>query len=124
MPKGKQLFSCRKSSRSQREKGRNISYIFHLNRRRNNLTLRITGYGLFGLHFLPWHLLTKILREDWGFERVTIAPNETANVTMMIPYDELKYYDVTENKFVLEDAEYHFLVGPASDKLVTGKMVE
>ena len=63
-------------------------------------------------------------KELKGFERVTIAPNETANVTMKIPYDELKYYDVTENKFVLEDAEYHFLVGPASDKLVTGKMVE
>lgn len=57
------------------------------------------------------------VKELHGFERTHIEPNETKCITIIIPFEELKYYDDANKKFVLEHAKYEIAVGGASDQL-------
>lgn len=57
------------------------------------------------------------VKELRGFERTHIEPDETKFVTIFIPFEELKYYDDTNKKFVLEHTQYVVAVGGASDQL-------
>lgn len=59
------------------------------------------------------------VKELKGFARVSLAAGEEKTVSVPIPLEELRYYDESTNKWVLENTEYVFLVGPsaAPDKL-------
>jgi beta-glucosidase len=50
-----------------------------------------------------------------GFEKVAIPAGATAEVTISIPLDELRYYDMQEKKWCLEAGTYRVMVGPSSD---------
>jgi beta-glucosidase len=51
-----------------------------------------------------------------GFEKVFIRAGETVDVGISISLDELRYYSVEENQWVLESGEYNFMVGPDSSE--------
>ena len=60
----------------------------------------------------------KAIRELKGFNKVNLAPKETKTVSISINKEELKYWDVEENRFVLEDGEYDVQIGKNSRDIV------
>ena len=54
----------------------------------------------------------KLLR---GFTRVTLAPGEEKDVSILCPLDKLAYYDPTEARFKLEHMVYPVYIGTSSD---------
>ncbi len=62
---------------------------------------------------------SKVYREEKalkGFKKVYLNPGETKEVEIKIDKDELRYFDVKEDRFVLEDGLYSFLVSSSSEK--------
>jgi beta-glucosidase len=55
----------------------------------------------------------KLLR---AFEKLEIKAGATARVSIRIPKDDLRYYDVGQQQWVLEPGTYSVLVGPHSGK--------
>ncbi|MEO1658940.1 MAG: glycoside hydrolase family 3 C-terminal domain-containing protein [Pseudomonadota bacterium] len=55
----------------------------------------------------------KLLR---GFERVSLAPQETKTVRMQIPLENLRYYDAAGKAWRLERGAYALWTGPSSDE--------
>lgn len=53
-------------------------------------------------------------RELRGFTRLTIAPGETAKVTLDLPADKLAYYDEATHQFVVDPGIYDVLIGSSS----------
>ncbi|MCR5694502.1 MAG: glycoside hydrolase family 3 C-terminal domain-containing protein [Clostridia bacterium] len=49
-------------------------------------------------------------KELKAFKKVFIKSGETVRVTFDIPLDDLRYYNIREERFVLEDGEYRVLV--------------
>ena len=59
-----------------------------------------------------------------GFKKVSLEPDESKDVKMDIPYDELRYFCEQDNTWKLEHTNYVFLVGPsANDKVLMHKTV-
>lgn len=56
----------------------------------------------------------RFVKELKSFQKVHLEPGESKEVTLTIPNDELRYYDVATSSWILEDAEYVFLAGPSS----------
>lgn len=56
------------------------------------------------------------VKELKGFTKAVIAAGEEKVMTITVAAEELKYFDETAGKFVLEDTDYEFLVGPSSDE--------
>jgi len=52
-----------------------------------------------------------------GFSRVSLRKGESAKVTVEIPADRLRYWDVEKKQYIVEPGEYEFLVGAASDDI-------
>ena len=52
-----------------------------------------------------------------GFKRIHIPTGKTAEVNISIPADELKYWDVNKEKYVLEKGPIKLSIGRASDDL-------
>ena len=50
-----------------------------------------------------------------GFERRMIKAGETARFSIKISYDQLKFYDVSREKFAVERGRYLFMAGPSSE---------
>lgn len=50
-------------------------------------------------------------KELKGFEKVYLKAKEEKKVSIFISDDDLKIYDVTKNKFILEEGEYKFSLG-------------
>lgn len=50
-----------------------------------------------------------------GFEKVSIPAGESEDVTISVPTDELRYYSISEKKWILEAGTYIFMVGPNSN---------
>jgi beta-glucosidase len=50
-----------------------------------------------------------------GFEKVAVPAGATAEVTISIPLDELRYYDMEEKKWCLEAGTYQVMAGPSSE---------
>jgi beta-glucosidase len=50
-----------------------------------------------------------------GFAKVAIPAGVTVDVTISIPLDELRYYDMQEKGWRLEPGTYQVMVGPSSD---------
>ena len=66
----------------------------------------------------------KPLRELKGFGKVNLKPGEKKKVTISIDRDELKYWDVNENRFVLEEGEYIVQVGKNSRDIVLEQAIK
>ena len=56
-------------------------------------------------------------KELKAFERVSLAAGETKSVTLEIPFDDLRYWDVDSNGWVLEHGGIELLLGSASDDI-------
>ena len=51
-----------------------------------------------------------------GFEKISVKSGEVKQVTVEIPFDELRYYNEKRSQWELEHTEYEFKVGPSSDE--------
>ena len=60
-------------------------------------------------------------RQLIGFRRVRIAAGETVSVEFTVPKEDLMYYDVIEERMLLERGEYCFMAGPDSENLPVSK---
>ena len=56
----------------------------------------------------------KPLRELKGFAKVDLEVGETKTVEIKVEYEDLKFFDVKQNRFVLEDGEYEVQIGKNS----------
>jgi beta-glucosidase len=52
-----------------------------------------------------------------GFRRVSVKSGKSAQVTMEIPAQRLRYWDPNKKHYVVEPGNYEFLVGAASDDI-------
>jgi beta-glucosidase len=52
-----------------------------------------------------------------GFVRVGIDPGRTAGITLAIPAERFRYWDVSQEKYVVETGNYELLIGSASDDI-------
>ncbi len=87
------------------------------------VTVRVTNTGLrdgeevvqvyIGIEDSHIERQVKLLK---GFEKVPIHAGATAEVTITIPLDELRYYDAAQKQWLLEPGAYQVLVGPSSDE--------
>ena len=66
----------------------------------------------------PKEKIHKPLRELKGFTKVELNPKETKTVTVVLYKDDLKYWDIKENRFVLEDGKYVIQVGKNSRDII------
>lgn len=72
----------------------------------------------------PKSNLHKPIREMKGFSKAYLKVNETKTVTIVLNKEELKYWDIDENRFVLEDGEYNIEIGlNARDIVLSEKVV-
>ncbi|WP_250031013.1 glycoside hydrolase family 3 protein [Paractinoplanes maris] len=63
------------------------------------------------------------LRRLRAFDKVRLSPGESRLVSFTLPVDELSFWDVTSNRFVVESARHKILVGrSASDIRLTGTL--
>ena len=65
----------------------------------------------------PRENVHKPLRELKGFAKVNLKPSETKRVTVLVNKEELKFFDVKANRFVLEDGEYEIQIGKNSQEI-------
>ena len=49
-----------------------------------------------------------------GFERVSLAPGERKLVSLFVPYDDLKYWDVSTDEWRLEPGRHRLALAPDS----------
>jgi beta-glucosidase len=52
-----------------------------------------------------------------GFKRVSVEKGKTAEVTIDVPAQRLRYWDTEKKQYVIEPGKYEFLVGSASDDI-------
>ena len=65
----------------------------------------------------------KPIRELKGFTKVHLKAKETKEVSVILDKEDLKYWDINENRFVLEDGRYDVQVGKNSRDIVLNKEV-
>ncbi|HHV10849.1 MAG TPA: glycosyl hydrolase [Clostridiales bacterium] len=53
----------------------------------------------------------KLLR---GFERITLAPGESIRMSLLCPWEEIKWYNPSTGQFELEHMEYEVYIGTSS----------
>jgi beta-glucosidase len=58
-----------------------------------------------------------------GFEKVAIPAGSTAEVTLSIPFEDLRYYDKQEHAWRLEPGDYQVMAGPSSEEAALLKTV-
>lgn len=66
----------------------------------------------------PRSNIHKPIRELKGFGKVLLNPQEIKTVSVVINKDDLKYWDVELNRFVLENGEYEIQIGKSSRDIV------
>ena len=52
-----------------------------------------------------------------GFARIHLLKGQAARVTMEIPAERFRYWDMNKKKYVVEPGDYELLVGAASDDI-------
>ena len=57
------------------------------------------------------------IKELRGFQRISLKPGETRNITLTVPAEKLAYYDETKHAFVVKPGAFDVLVGSASDDI-------
>lgn len=65
----------------------------------------------------PRNNIHKPLRELKGFTKVSLEAKETKKVKVLIEKEDLKFFDVNTNKFVLEEGEYKIQIGKNSQEI-------
>lgn len=65
----------------------------------------------------PESAVVRVPRELKGFADVTLAPGESETVTIDVPADELAYWSVLDEAWVVEGGEYRIAVGASSRDL-------
>ena len=60
-----------------------------------------------------------------GFERVSLEPNETQRVNVVVPFDKLRWYDESDNTWKFEHMVYQVYIGTSSDNadLIAGQLI-
>ncbi len=58
------------------------------------------------------------IRELKGFNKVNLKPNETKTATISINKEDLKFWDINNHRFVLEDGSYLIQVGKNAQEIV------
>lgn len=71
----------------------------------------------------PKSSIFKPLRELKGFTKVSLKNGEEKEIEIEILKEDLKYYDIKENRFVLEDGEYEIEVGKNSKDIILTKTI-
>jgi beta-glucosidase len=51
-----------------------------------------------------------------GFQRISLDPGETANVTLICPFTQLSWYNPASDQWELEKMEYQAYIGSSSDE--------
>ena len=73
---------------------------------------------------LPKENVHKPIRELKGFNKVELDVKETRTVTISIDKEDLRFWDINEDRFVLEDGEYDIQIGKNSkDTILNEKIV-
>lgn len=57
------------------------------------------------------------IKELKGFEKVSLKPGESKNVTIILDEEAFAFYDINSHKFVVEPGEFEILVGNSSADL-------
>ena len=57
------------------------------------------------------------LKELKAFQKVYLAKDEKKEISIEIPKDDLRYYDIKEKRWILSDGEYDFLISSSSEKV-------
>ncbi|MBO5903670.1 MAG: fibronectin type III-like domain-contianing protein, partial [Tidjanibacter sp.] len=57
------------------------------------------------------------VKELKAFDRVTLQPGETKNVTLEVPVESLRYWNVDTDAWTLENGNIEIMVGGASNDL-------
>jgi beta-glucosidase len=73
------------------------------------------------------HLGSKLERpaeELWGFQRVTLEPNQTRTVRIPLEASNLAYWNVELQQFVLEKEPVEIMVGDSSADIKLRKDIE
>ena len=52
-----------------------------------------------------------------GFTRVHLKHGESSKVTVEVPAERLRYWDIEKKQYVVEPGKYEFLIGAASDDI-------
>ncbi len=52
-----------------------------------------------------------------GFARVHLARGQGAQVTVDVPVERFRYWDVSKQQYAVEPGDYELLVGAASDDI-------
>ena len=71
----------------------------------------------------PDSVFFKPLRELKGFAKVDLKSNESKNVEILINKEDLKYWNIKDNKYSLEDGEYKVQIGLNSRDIVLEKSI-
>lgn len=61
--------------------------------------------------------ISKPLKELKGFNKVNLDINETKEVHIKVTKDDLRYFNMKENRFILEDGQYEFNLASSSNKV-------
>ena len=81
-------------------------------------TSKCDGDEVIQLYYRKEDSLVKRPRKQLiGFERVHICAGKTEEIEIEVPYEELMYYDVIENRMLLEDGGYLLMAGGSSEDL-------
>ena len=52
-----------------------------------------------------------------GFTRLHLQPDQTVNLTLNIPVERFRYWDVNKKQYAVEPGDYELLIGAASDDI-------
>lgn len=66
----------------------------------------------------------KVNEELKAFSKVFIKAGKTVDVTLLVPYDEFKYFNEKANKWIVENSTFEILIGKNSREFVLSKDVE
>ena len=60
----------------------------------------------------------RVLKELKGFEKVFLLPGESQTVSIDLPAEAFRYYDVDEKRWRIDPGEYEILIGNSSENLI------
>lgn len=72
---------------------------------------------------LPRENVDKPVRELKGFKKVDLNQKETKTVVVEIKFDDLKFFDISQDRFVLEEGEYDIQICKNSLEILTNSKI-
>jgi beta-glucosidase len=52
-----------------------------------------------------------------GFVRIPLVQGQAAHVTVNVPVERFRYWDIVKKQYIVEPGEYEILIGAASDDI-------